>query len=167
MEDHHYLRTSSRSCWSFLNKTDIQHSFTDLTGDAISQGLQQNLQMVSWIFWWTWWSRLTPSRHVLRLQLSGINISRSNTHHSGPELDPTIHLFSMFLNWNSSLLQENVKKRRNDETRQSNGFDRLSPEVVTWTPLNKVREDPLIIKDVVPHYKSFCMYPLSKRDMMF
>ena len=83
-----------------------------------------------------------------------------DTHYSDPDLDPTTHTLSLFLDWNSSFLQENVKKSRNVETRQSNGFDRLSPEVVTWTHLNKVREDPLIIKDVV-------MYPLSKRDMMF
>ncbi len=36
-EDQHYLRTLSRSCWSFFNKTDIQYAFTDSTWDALSK----------------------------------------------------------------------------------------------------------------------------------
>ena len=38
--------------------------------------------------------------------------------------DPTIRALSMFPDWNSSLLQENVKKRQNDEPRKANAFDR-------------------------------------------
>jgi hypothetical protein len=37
-------------------------------------------------------------------------------------LDPTNHI-SWFLDWNSSLLHENVKESRNDEPGQTNGFD--------------------------------------------
>ena len=48
MEDHHYLRTSSRSCWSFFNKTDIQHDFTDLTWDVFRKEFQKTPITVVW-----------------------------------------------------------------------------------------------------------------------
>ena len=42
MEDQHHLWTSSRSCWSFFNKTtDIQYVFADFTWDEINKESQK------------------------------------------------------------------------------------------------------------------------------